>query len=69
MVRGFLNEVRVLPKPIQSPLEIWLGGLAPSELRRVGRLGDGWLPSFCTPEDVADGISVIDEHAVMAGKP
>ena len=21
----------------------------PSELRRCGRLGDGWLPSFCTP--------------------
>ena len=25
----------------------------PSELRRVGRLGDGWLPSFCTADDIA----------------
>ena len=25
-----------------------------------GRLGDGWLPSFCTPEDVRDGIAVIE---------
>ena len=67
--RFSLEGVRVLPKPLQRPLEIWLGGLAPSELRRVGRLGDGWLPSFCTPEDVADGIPVIDEHAEAAGRP
>lgn len=67
--RFSLEGVRVLPKPLQSPLEIWLGGLAPSELRRVGRLGDGWLPSFCTPEDVAAGIPIIDEHAEAAGRP
>ena len=36
------------PKPVQQPIDVWLGGQAPSELRRVGRLGDGWLPSFCT---------------------
>lgn len=63
-----LEGVRVSPKPLQDPLEIWLGGVAPSELRRVGRLGDGWLPSFCTPGDVADAIPVIDEHAVAAGR-
>ena len=67
--RFFLENVRVLPKPIQEPLEIWLGGLAPSELRRVGRLGDGWLPSFCTPEDVSAGIPIIDKHAAEAGRP
>ena len=67
--RFSVEGVRVLPKPLQSPLEIWLGGLAPSELRRVGRLGDGWLPSFCTPEDVAAGIPIIDEHAEAAGRP
>jgi probable F420-dependent oxidoreductase len=58
----------VRPVPLQAPLEIWLGGLAPSELRRCGRLGDGWLPSFCTPEDVADGIVTIQAHATEAGR-
>lgn len=53
----------VRPLPLQDPLEIWLGGIAPSELRRCGRLGDGWLPSFCTPEDVRDGIAAIEAHA------
>ena len=67
--RFSMENVRLLPKPIQNPLEIWLGGLAKSELRRVGRLGDGWLPSFCTPEDVAVGIPVIDEYSKEIGRP
>jgi probable F420-dependent oxidoreductase len=53
----------VRPLPHQQPLDIWLGGIAPSELRRCGRLGDGWLPSFCTPDDVAHGIGMIRQVA------
>lgn len=67
--RFHLEGVRVKPKPTQEPLEIWLGGIAPSELRRTARLGDGWLPSFCTPDDVAGAIPVIDEHTEAAGRP
>lgn len=57
------DAVRVLPTPVQSPFDVWMGGLAPSELRRVGRLGDGWLPSFVTPADVGAGRRVIEEVA------
>lgn len=60
--------VTIAPLPVQDPLEVWLGGAAPSELRRVGRLGDGWLPSFCTPEDVADGRPVIEAEAESCGR-
>ena len=42
---------------------MWMGGLAPSELRRIGRLADGWLPSFCTPDDVRAGIAEINRVA------
>jgi probable F420-dependent oxidoreductase len=62
--RFWAGEAAVVrPLPIQDPLEIWLGGIAPSELRRCGRLGDGWLPSFCTPDDVRNGIGVIQQVA------
>jgi probable F420-dependent oxidoreductase len=54
---------RVLPRPVQQPIEIWFGGIAPSELRRTGRLGDGWLPSFCTPDDVAAGRPEVERVA------
>jgi probable F420-dependent oxidoreductase len=49
--------VTVLPAP--KRMDVWLGGIAPSELRRVGRLADGWLPSFTTPADVAAGIETV----------
>ncbi len=58
----------VRPVPVQDPLDVWLGGLAPSELRRCGRLGDGWLPSFCTPDDVRRGIEVIEAAAAEADR-
>jgi probable F420-dependent oxidoreductase len=56
------------PKPVQQPPDVWLGGRAKSELRRVGRLGDGWLPSFSTPGEVAAGRVVVEEAAAEAGR-
>ena len=58
----------VRPKPLQQPPDVWLGGRAKSELRRVGRLGDGWLPSFSTPGEVAAGRVVVEEAAADAGR-
>jgi probable F420-dependent oxidoreductase len=57
------EDIRVLPRPIQSPPDVWLGGAAPSELRRVGRLADGWLPSFTTPADMAEGMALVRQTA------
>ncbi len=59
------DDVCVLPKPQQPTFDVWLGGIAESELRRVGRMGDGWMPSFCSPEDVAHGIDVITAVAAQ----
>ncbi len=63
-----VDEVQVLPRPRQDSLDVWLGGIAPSELRRVGRVGDGWLPSFCSPADVAAGRPVVESAAAEAGR-
>jgi probable F420-dependent oxidoreductase len=62
------DGLRVLPKPLQSHLDVWLGGIAPSELRRVGRLADGWLPSFVTPDDAARGRETIEETLLEHGR-
>jgi probable F420-dependent oxidoreductase len=66
--RFHIDDVSVLPKPLQQPLDVWLGGIAPSELRRVGRLADGWLPSFVTPADVRAGLATIREVAEANGR-
>lgn len=62
------SGLRVEPKPVQTPPEVWLGGIAPSELRRVGRLAEGWLPSFVTPSDAEAGWATINEVAASHGR-
>jgi probable F420-dependent oxidoreductase len=62
------EDLRVLPKPMQSHLDVWLGGNAPSELRRVARLADGWLPSFVTPADAERGRETIESGLIEHGR-
>lgn len=61
--RSHVEGITLRPRPVQDPIDVWLGGTAPSELRRCGRLGDGWLPSFCTVDDVAEGWPIITAEA------
>ena len=62
------DGVSIGVRPVQQPLDVWLGGRGPRELRRVGELADGWLPSFCTPAQVADGRMVVEDAAAAAGR-
>lgn len=64
--RFHFTGLEVRPRP--DRLDVWLGGIAPSELRRVGRLADGWLPSFVTPADAASGRAVIESVAAEHGR-
>ncbi len=66
--RFHYEAIAVRPHPLQTPPDVWLGGRAPSELRRVGRLGDGWLPSFCVPADVEAARPVIEAEAAAHGR-
>ncbi|MBX3284108.1 MAG: TIGR03619 family F420-dependent LLM class oxidoreductase [Actinobacteria bacterium] len=66
--RFHVDDLTLRPRPVQQPIEVWLGGQAPSELRRVGRLGDGWLPSFATVDDVAAGWELVTETAAAHGR-
>lgn len=62
------DGVTVQPRPIQNPLDIWLGGTAPSALTRAGRISDGWLPSLLTPDEAASGRAAIEQAAKKVGR-
>lgn len=38
---------------------IWCGGRAPAALRRIGRMGDGWISYVVTPERYREGLEQI----------
>jgi probable F420-dependent oxidoreductase len=62
-----VDEASVGPLPAK-PLDIWLAGSAPAGLRRVGRLGDGWLGSFLTPAEAGEAVAMIKAAAADAGR-
>ncbi|MET4429511.1 putative F420-dependent oxidoreductase [Mycolicibacterium sp. 624] len=59
--------VAVQPRPAAG-LDIWLGGSAPAGFQRIGRLADGWLGSFLTPDEARRGRVLIEEAAADAGR-
>jgi len=60
--------VAVRPLPVQSPLELWLGGKGPAALARVGRLADGWLGAAVVPDEVPAAVAAIEKAAAGAGR-
>ena len=44
-------KLTVHPRPVQDPLELWLGGSGPKALARAGRLADGWLGAALTASE------------------
>lgn len=68
-VGGFRYDgVRVGPRPIQDPLEIWLGGNGPKGLELTGTHGDGWLASRATPAEAATSRVAIEAAAASVGR-
>ena len=64
---GFVFDgVCVEPLPVQQPLEIWLGGIGPQALERVGRLADGWLGAALTPAEAGEACRTIRRSADAA---
>jgi probable F420-dependent oxidoreductase len=55
-------------RPVQDPLEIWLGGSGPDAIRRAGRLSDGWLGSLVSPDRAGDLREQIQREASLAGR-
>ncbi len=63
-----LDRITVLPRPIQRPFPLWVGGNSEAAMRRAGRLGDGWIPSFITPAQFRVGVEKTCAFAAEAGR-
>jgi probable F420-dependent oxidoreductase len=50
-----VENAGIKPRPVSGRIPVWFGGNAEALLRRVGRIGDGWMPQR-PPDDVARGM-------------
>lgn len=63
-----VKDAGITPRPRQADFPVWFGGRSDPALRRVGRLGDGWLASSITPREVAESIPKVRAAAAEAGR-
>lgn len=63
-----IEDAGINPLPLQQPLPIWFGGHADAVLRRVARLGDGWLPNYRKAEDARLSVEKISSYLEETGR-
>ncbi|MFQ5576836.1 MAG: LLM class F420-dependent oxidoreductase [Anaerolineae bacterium] len=63
-----LPDVGLNPLPVQRPIPIWFGGMAEAVLRRMARLGDGWMPGGSPGPKLAAMIDRLRGYLAKAGR-
>jgi probable F420-dependent oxidoreductase len=63
-----ITAAGLAPPPVQRPIPIWIGAWAPSALRRVGRIADGWFPQVRPGGGLSEALETIAEGAREAGR-
>ena len=63
------DGITIEPQPVQpGGPPLWVGGGSEAARRRAGRLGDGWMPIWVSPERFAEGLAEVRRHAEEAGR-
>lgn len=60
--RWSFDGVGQRPRPVQSPLPIWVGGSSKPAMRRAAERGDGWLPQGPPEGGMEAGIAFVRAH-------
>jgi probable F420-dependent oxidoreductase len=56
------------PLPVQRPIPIWFGGIAEPALRRMARLGEGWIAVQMSLERTRPVVEKIRRYVSEAGR-
>jgi probable F420-dependent oxidoreductase len=63
-----VDNAGINPLPVRRRIPVWFGGSAEATLRRVGRIGDGWLPQRPPDRRAKDMLDRLRGYAREAGR-
>jgi probable F420-dependent oxidoreductase len=63
-----LDNVNIVPLPVQRPIPIWFGGSSDAVIRRAARLGDGWMPIMAPDAQGEAKLAKLREHLKEFGR-
>jgi F420-dependent oxidoreductase-like protein len=65
---GLGKPLKLLTRPVQDPLPIYLGANGPRAVRQAGAIADGWLPFLLNPAEPEVLMGPLREGAQEAGR-
>lgn len=65
---GLGKPLKLMAKPVQEKLPIYIGAIGPKSVELVGEIGDGWIPAFYDPDDGAGLLERLDAGLAKSGR-
>jgi F420-dependent oxidoreductase-like protein len=65
---GLGKPLKLLTRPVQERLPIYLGAIGPRAVRQAGAIADGWLPFLLNPTEPEVLMGPLREGAEAAGR-
>jgi F420-dependent oxidoreductase-like protein len=62
------KPLKLLAKPVQERVPIYLGAVGPKAVEQVGEIADGWLPFMLGPDDAGALFEPLDRGLERAGR-
>jgi F420-dependent oxidoreductase-like protein len=61
------KALKLMIAPVQERMPIYIAAIGPKNTTLTGEIADGWLPTFFSPEHVAEFRKLLEEGAAKAG--
>jgi alkanesulfonate monooxygenase SsuD/methylene tetrahydromethanopterin reductase-like flavin-dependent oxidoreductase (luciferase family) len=65
---GLGKPLRLLAKPVQVPIPVYLGSVGPKAIEQTGEIADGWLPAFLDPSNADVLLDPLRAGLAKAGR-
>jgi F420-dependent oxidoreductase-like protein len=62
------KALKLMIAPVQGRIPIYLAAIGPKNTALAGEIADGWIPTFFSPEHVAQFRELLEEGAARSGR-